>query len=126
MRREPKAFLWDISTAIDAVLTFTEGFDEDAYRASPLVKSAVERQLEIIGEALSQLAKIDVAMFAQIPERRPAIGLRNVLIHGYAMVDDGLVWRTVAKDLPALRERVVTLLEPEKSGSSSDSGRTDE
>lgn len=64
-------------------------------------------------------------MIAQIPERRPAIGLRNVLIHGYAMVDDGLVWCTVANDLPTLRERVVTLLEQEKSGSSSGSGRTD-
>lgn len=121
MRREPWAFLWDIRTAIDAILAFTQGLDEDAYRASPLVKSAVERQLEIVGEALSQLAKADVAMAAQIPERRPAIGLRNVLIHDYAVVDDGLVWRTVVKDLPILRERVAMLLEQGPKGG----GRTD-
>lgn len=110
MRREPLAYLWDVRRAIDAIRSFVESLDEESYLASTLVKSAVERQLEIIGEALNQLSNIDATITQQLPESELAIGLRNILIHGYAIVDDSLVWRTVNEDLPALRDRVETLL----------------
>jgi uncharacterized protein with HEPN domain len=52
-----------------------------------MLRSAVERQFEIIGEALSQLAKIDPAVAARIPDLRRIVGFRNVLIHGYDRMD---------------------------------------
>lgn len=111
MRRDPRAYLWDIREAVDSIAVFVEGLDESGYCANAMVKSAVERQLEIIGEALNQLSMVDQRLAEQIPQRRQAIGLRNVLIHGYAKVNDALVWRTVCSDVPALRHRVAVLLD---------------
>lgn len=53
MRRDPKAYLWDVQEAADAIATFVKGIDESDYEANSLIRSAVERQLEIIGEALN-------------------------------------------------------------------------
>ena len=57
------------------------------YLDNRMLRSAVERQFEIIGEALSQLAKIDPAVAARIPDLRRIVGFRNVLIHGYDRMD---------------------------------------
>jgi uncharacterized protein with HEPN domain len=67
------------------------------------LRSAVERQFEIVGEALAQLARLDVAMSARIPDIRAIIAFRNALIHGYALVDRARVWRVVQENLPPLR-----------------------
>jgi uncharacterized protein with HEPN domain len=50
MQRDPRAFLWDAQCAAEAIAQFTAGLDAAGYRASPLIRSAVERQFEIIGE----------------------------------------------------------------------------
>jgi uncharacterized protein with HEPN domain len=70
----------------------------------------VERQFEIIGEALSQLGKISPVLLARLPGARNAFGLRNVLIHGYAPLDSGIVWRAATEDLPRLRSAIDNLL----------------
>ncbi|MGI8815584.1 MAG: HepT-like ribonuclease domain-containing protein [Pseudonocardia sp.] len=85
------------------------------YELDELVRSAVERQLEIVGEALNQLAKIDPQRAARVPELRQIVDFRNVLIHGYAAVDDALVWRAAADKLPALRIVVQALLEEDRA-----------
>lgn len=118
MQRKALAYLWDVHAAIAEIESFTNGLDKVQYEASSLIKSAVERQLEIIGEALAQLAKTDATVASNIPESRPAIGLRNILIHGYAMVDDAVVWHTVVNDLPTLRSTIEKLLEENKSNGS--------
>ena len=59
MPREAKAYLHDMRQAAALIADFTEGLDFDAYTADAMVRSAVERQFEIIGEALGQLAKVD-------------------------------------------------------------------
>jgi uncharacterized protein with HEPN domain len=75
-----------------------------------MLKAAVEREFEIIGEALGQLAKLDEKVAARITEYRRIIAFRNILIHGYAQVDDRLVWDIVENKSPALRQEVDTLL----------------
>lgn len=72
------------------------------YEADILLKSGVERQLQIAGEALGELRRIDASSAAQIPDLTAAVGLRNVLVHGYAVIDDAVVWRTVVNDVPPL------------------------
>ena len=58
MQRDPRAFLWDVADAAQAIQTFTHGMDAATYRQSDLVQAAVERKFEVIGEALNQLSKL--------------------------------------------------------------------
>lgn len=89
---------------------FIEGLDLDRYAQSPLVASAVERKFEIIGEALNQLTKLDPELAARIPYAGRIVAFRNLLIHGYAVVEHARVFRTARESLPALRKQVATLL----------------
>jgi uncharacterized protein with HEPN domain len=75
-----------------------------------MLRSAVERQFEIIGEALRQLEKAAPDLARELPEISQVIAFRNILIHGYTVIDDRIVWRTVQESLPILRERLSLLL----------------
>jgi uncharacterized protein with HEPN domain len=85
--------------------------DAAAYAANEMAQSAVERKFEIIGEALSQLAKMDSALAARIPELPQIVAFRNQLIHGYATVKVSTVWNVVQNSLPSLLARVISLLQ---------------
>ena len=87
MFRDASGFLWDIARAGEDIAVFTSGLDAETFLENRLVYAAVERKFEIIGEALSQLAKFDPALAERIPDFRRAISFRNLLIHGYATVD---------------------------------------
>jgi uncharacterized protein with HEPN domain len=76
-----------------------------------MVRAAVERQFEIIGEALGQLAKLDPETAGRIGDHRRIIAFRNILVHGYAGVDDMLVWDMVATRLGDLLRDVELLLD---------------
>lgn len=110
MRPESASLLWDVRNACHHVIEFTAELDESSYRGDDLRRSAVERQLEIIGEALNNLRKIDGETAAGIPELPRIIGLRNVLAHGYAVVDDSVVWAAASVRVPALLRLVDELL----------------
>jgi uncharacterized protein with HEPN domain len=75
-----------------------------------MLRAAVERQFEIIGEALRQLEKTAPDLARELPELSQAIAFRN-MIHGYATIDDRTVWRAVQEGLPALRARLAELLD---------------
>jgi len=96
--------------AADFILTATAGRTLDEYRADELLRSAVERKFEIVGEGLNRLDKSDPALAGQIPQHRQIISFRNVLIHGYDVVDEAVVWQIVQADLPALKQKVDELL----------------
>ncbi len=106
--------MWDAREAADVIAGITAektfaDFDQDI-----LLRSAVERQFEIVGEALAQLARIDAETARRIPDLREIIAFRNVLIHGYALIDRARVWRVVEENLPPLRAALARLLaEPE-------------
>jgi uncharacterized protein with HEPN domain len=110
MRRDPRALLWDAREAALAIADFIEGRSMEDYLADRMLRSAVERQCEIIGEALSQLRALAPDIAASIPDLRRAVAFRNLLIHGYAAVDDRVVWRTITEDLPRLAAAVATRL----------------
>ncbi|GIV02820.1 MAG: hypothetical protein KatS3mg015_1650 [Fimbriimonadales bacterium] len=100
MRVEAAKLLVDARNAGRAVLEFIEGKSLSDYRADLLLRSAVERQMFILGEALSQLRTRDPAVFERIPDARRIVGFRNLLAHGYGQVDDGRVWDIVENSLP--------------------------
>lgn len=108
----PKAakYLWDALTAIERIQRFIQDRTFDDYLLDDLLKSGVERQLEIIGEALGQLRKSDPDTAAQITDLPRVVAFRNVLIHGYASVDDVLVWGIVTDRLNLLGQRLRDLL----------------
>ena len=89
---------------------FVDGKAFAEYEADAMLKSAVERQFEIIGEALVQLLRTDDVVAAQISERRRIIAFRNILVHAYADVDDAIVWDIVHTKLQTLRTEVAALL----------------
>jgi uncharacterized protein with HEPN domain len=110
MRLEVQKYLYDIKQAADLVLEFTEGRNFFDYETNAMLRSAVERQLEVIGEAVVQLARLDAGLAGRITEHRRIIAFRNILIHQYRQVDNRLVWDTVESKLPALRDEVAALL----------------
>ena len=95
----------------ELVLSFVEGRTLDDYRADALLRSGVERQLAIIGEALGRLSRVAPASAAAIASRRQVIGFRNVLVHGYDIVDDAVVWDIAVGKVPALLQEVLALLD---------------
>ncbi|MCL6535584.1 MAG: DUF86 domain-containing protein [Armatimonadetes bacterium] len=111
MRRRVAGLLYDILLAGERIQQFVAGASLETYTANPLVRSAVERQFEIIGEALVRLRRHAPEIFAQIPEARRIVGFRNVLAHGYDVVDDTVVWQAVHEHLPQLLDVVRSLLE---------------
>jgi uncharacterized protein with HEPN domain len=110
MQHEAKKYLEDIAQAAELIAQFTAGKTLADYMADPMLRAAVERKFEIIGEALVQLSKREAAVVARIGEYQRIIAFRNVLIHGYNNVDNVLVWGVVESKLAALRRDVAALL----------------
>ena len=74
------------------------------FKADRLLQLAIERQFEIMGEALYRLEKIDESnLVMRIPEYRKIIGLRNIIAHGYDIVDDSALWDFVINKVPSLK-----------------------
>jgi uncharacterized protein with HEPN domain len=110
MRLEANKYLHDIRGACLLLVEFTAGITFEEYRSSSMLRSAVERQFEILGEALNRLSKCAPEVAEQVHDRRRIIGFRNILIHGYADVDDRLVWGVVEKNLKPLIAEVDALI----------------
>lgn len=110
MRLELAKYLFDIQQAAGALSDFVSGSGWAEYERDAMLRAAVERQFEIIGEALSQLARRDASLASRIDGYQRIIAFRNILIHGYADVDNRLVWDIVETRLPMLRSQVDVLL----------------
>jgi uncharacterized protein with HEPN domain len=110
MPRDARKYLWDAQRAAELVRQFSDGKTFAQYQADPMLRSAVERQFEIVGEALNRLSGEDAALVAQIPELGRIVAFRNILIHGYAEIDDALVWQVVTDKLPELEGVLAELL----------------
>ena len=111
MRLEARKYLHDIKRAADLLAEFTSGKAFADYARDAMARAAVEREFEIIGEALARLDKLDQGLASRISEYRRIIAFRNILIHGYAEVDDRLVWDVVETKLPLLRREIAALIE---------------
>ena len=106
MRLEARKYLRDIQVAAERIERFTRGRRFEQYLADEMLRSAVERQFSIIGEALSRLDKDSPDVAAAIPDHGRIIAFRNILIHGYAAVDDRIVWGVIENHLASLRNAV--------------------
>ncbi len=110
MRLEVKKYLYDIHFAANLLAEFTHGKTFADYGRDAMLRAAVERKFEVIGEAMSQLAKVDALVAARISDYQRIIAFRNILIHQYTDVDDRLVWDIVETNLPMLAREVDALL----------------
>lgn len=110
MQDEIKVWLEDIEKAISEINSFlpeTRNFLE--FEKDIKTKRAVERNIEIIGEAMSRILKIEPTI--QISASRKIIDTRNRIIHGYDSVSDDVIWLIIIKYLPILREEIMKLKE---------------
>ena len=110
MRLEARKLLEDVRRAGELIAGFVAGKELADFTADPLLRSAVERQFEVIGEALNRLARSDPYVAEQITHTSRIIAFRNILIHGYDLVDHEVVWDVIETHLPLLREQVQALL----------------
>ena len=101
-------YLGHIVEAIDRINKYCQDFDEPSFLSNEMVQDAVVRNFEIIGEASKNVERV-APDFISTHQELPfafAYDMRNVLAHGYYKVDLGVVWKTIEKDLPYLREQV--------------------
>lgn len=111
MRLEAKKSLEDVRQAAELILQFSAGKSFVDYDSDALLRSAVERQFEIIGEAINRLSKLDSAIVDRLPDTPRIVAFRNILIHAYDIVDNHVVWDVVQNHLAPLHAQVILLLE---------------
>ena len=110
MKTEIKKFLYDIQESINSIFEYIgKSKDFKEYRKNKLLRRAVEREFEIIGEAMNKILKIDKNL--PVKHARRIVDLRNWVIHGYNKVDDVIVWGIITNDLPKLKAEVEKLLD---------------
>lgn len=101
--------LLDIVLACDETVEFCRGKTFEEFTRDRLLQLALERQFEIIGEALYRLERVDEAnLVVKIPEYRKIIGLRNIIAHGYDVVDDAALWDLAINKIPELKSLVTS------------------
>jgi uncharacterized protein with HEPN domain len=110
---EIRKYLFDILQACNLLRQFIAGKTFDDYTTDPMLRSAVERQFEIIGEALNQAIRLDPNLKARISNTSRIIAFRNLLIHGYASIADEVVWGVLEANLATLYREVEILLKEE-------------
>lgn len=108
--RDPHIALEDVFEAGTTIAQFLHGRSLADYESDRMLRSAVERQFEIVGEALNRALRADQDLIRLIPEAPEAVAFRNVLAHGYDEIVDRLVFNTAQEKLPGLLERVRTIL----------------
>lgn len=117
MQPKTHKLLTDMASAADFIARHMDGVGLDVYVANDLLRLAIERQFEVVGEAARRIALTDPAIAGQISELPRIIVFRNVLAHDYDEIDNALVIAIVHTHLPALRADVARLLEaPDNSG----------
>jgi uncharacterized protein with HEPN domain len=113
MQREIQVYLQDILASIDEIDSYFDGTIREFvfFVSDKKTQRAIERNLEIIGEAASRIYKL--APEVSLPDIRKIIDTRNRIIHGYENVSAEIIWSIVEKDLSNLRQRVSELLIPQ-------------
>lgn len=107
---DPEKFLYDILNCCEFLMTFTRDKSIEDYKNDRPFRSALERELQIIGEAMMQLDNTSPHIADQISEHRNIIGFRHILVHGYDNLDPATVWNVVESKLSVLYEQVRKLL----------------
>ena len=110
MPRSSAAYLSDIVDACDAIVEVLAGVDLATYSRRRPIRSAVEREFTVIGEAIAALGRRDPALATGISQARLIVGFRNRLVHEYPQIDDEAVYSIAKHDVPILRAECGALL----------------
>ena len=110
MKTHTKKLLLHALNACQAIESFMAGYTFSEYENNLMLRSATERQFEIIGEALHQAEIDDPETITSLPELQRIVGMRNRIIHGYDSVDDELLWQTIQNSIPSLKQHLEKLL----------------
>ena len=109
MNLELNKFLYDIKESIESIENYLgEKRDFNIYIADKMLRRAVEREFEIIGEAMNRIEKIDSTI--NISSKKQIINMRNRVIHGYDKIDNEIIWGTIIRHLPKLKQEIESLL----------------
>jgi uncharacterized protein with HEPN domain len=100
--RDTRVHLHDARAAAETVRDFIGGRTLEDYRSDLMLRSAVERQFEILGEALGRAIKVEPGLQEWVPALRGAIDFRNVIAHEYDRLADATIWDIACNELPAL------------------------
>lgn len=110
MDNEIKKYLFDIQESIDSIQKYLgDRRDFKVYMADKMLRRAVEREFEIVGEAMSRIEKLDSTI--EISSKRQIISMRNRVIHGYDKIDNEIIWGTIVRHLPTLKIEIDKLLD---------------
>jgi len=110
MQPKTPKLLEDIRDAAAFISEVAKGRTLDNYRRDRLLRQAIERNFEIIGEAVNRLLQHDPETARRITKHRRIVDFRNVLAHGYDLIDHRIVWSTIQEEVPVLLMEVVALL----------------
>jgi uncharacterized protein with HEPN domain len=109
MNREIKKYLYDIKSSIESINDYLgEKRNFFEYQENKLLRRGIEREIEIIGEAMNNILKISPDI--NIQNARQIVDTRNWVIHGYDKVDDVVIWGIISNHLPKLYSEVNQLL----------------
>lgn len=105
-------YLIDIDNSIAEIEGYFLNIPKDfnSYRQNTMLKRAVERNLEIIGEAVNKILKRDETYIHKITEAKSIIGLRNLVIHAYDSISDENIWAVLINHLPKLKSQIQDLM----------------
>lgn len=103
-------WLEDIRDATGYILSATESETVQSLANQRTLRQAVERNFEIIGEALNRISRADPSTASRLTDRQRIIAFRNILIHAYDHIDIEIVWEVIQHSLPKLRDEVEALL----------------
>lgn len=105
-----RKWLEDIAQAANLIDEVTRGLTVADYVSDRFLRCGVERNFEIIGEALNRIRRVDSVLFAQIPDAKQVVDFRNLIAHGYDVIRDADVWLIIQRDLPNLRTAVAAII----------------
>jgi uncharacterized protein with HEPN domain len=109
MDNEIKKYLFDIQESIESIETYLgDKRDYNEYLSNKMLRRAVEREFEIIGEAMTKLDKLSPEI--PISSKKQIINMRNRVIHGYDKIDNEIVWGTIVRHIPILKTEIETLM----------------
>ena len=108
--RNPQKYLYDIIDCCEFLLDFTKDKTIADYKNDRAFRSAAERELQIIGEAITQLDTISPETADKISDHRNIIGFRNILVHGYDSLNPDTVWNVIEVKLQSLLDQARKLI----------------
>jgi uncharacterized protein with HEPN domain len=109
MEIEIKKYLFDINESIESIEMYLgDKRDFTVYKADKMLRRAIEREFEIIGEAMNRIDKLDPNIV--IASKKQIISMRNRVIHGYDKIDDEIIWGTIVRHLPKLKIDIIELM----------------